>query len=71
MLTPIKALESRPNLTYLGVYDGGRIYVPGECVTWDGGMCVCRERTAVRPAYDGQATRVWTLAVKRGRDGRS
>jgi len=59
--------DGKPGLTYAGVYQDGKAYEPAELVTWAGSLWHCNEPTRSRPG-DGSAS--WTLAVKRGRDGK-
>lgn len=67
----VRELEARPQLRYLGVFaDDGRTYVPGDCVTFGGSMWIARETTSARPDESPAGARVWTLCVKRGREGR-
>ena len=62
----IQTLEREPRLKYQGVHEKGRYYAEGDTVTAHGSMWVCRTYTDAEPGSgDG-----WTLAVKRGRDGR-
>jgi integrin beta 3 len=56
-----------PAMIYRGVFTEGRAYVPGDVVTFGGSMWACNTPTASRP---GETERAWTLAVKRGRDGK-
>lgn len=59
----IKALESRPTLRYLGIWDASRTYPPGSFVTHAGSVWHTEaENTGVRPGESG----FWRLAVKRG-----
>jgi len=58
-----------PVMIYRDVYQPGRKYVPGDCVTFAGSLWHCFEETSDRPNEAGSAG--WRLAVKRGRDGRS
>jgi len=63
----IAALEAKPAvLRYMGPFEQGREYSPGEFVTHRGSLWHANERTNAKPG-DGAA---WTLAVKAGRDGR-
>src|SRR5690606_14210198 len=58
-----------PAMIYRGVYQEGREYEQGDTVTWGGSLWHCdAEKTAEKP--DG-AKKHWTLAAKRGRDGRA
>jgi hypothetical protein len=56
-----------PVLIYRGVYQVGRVYEEGDVVTWAGSLWHCNEPTDTKPDSDGGA---WTLAAKRGRDGK-
>jgi hypothetical protein len=49
------------------VFELGRAYLPGDTVTFGGSAWVCGAPTAARP---GETEKAWTLAVKRGRDGK-
>jgi hypothetical protein len=56
--------------TYAGVYDATRNYFENESVTYDGSRWVARrDSLGLRPGTDAGAL-VWTLEVKRGKDGR-
>jgi len=56
-----------PIVIYRGVFDPEHEYRPGDCVTFGGSAWIARTLTSTRPGEgDG-----WTLAVKRGRDGKS
>ncbi|MGF6986542.1 hypothetical protein QFZ99_006083 [Paraburkholderia atlantica] len=65
------AIERRvfvfPLLIYRRVFVQGQLYEPGDMVTWAGSVWHCNEPTDVKPDADARA---WTLAVKRGRDGK-
>jgi hypothetical protein len=54
-----------PVPVYCGVYKEGDEYVPGDMVTWGGSLWHCDAGTKDKPGTDG-----WTLAVKKGRDGK-
>lgn len=56
-----------PAMIYRGVYAEGKSYDAGDTVTWGGHLWHCNEATSEKPLRDGG---VWTLAAKRGRDGR-
>ena len=58
-----------PVMIYRDVYQPGRKYYPGDCVTFAGSVWHCHEETADRPNEAGSTG--WKLAVKRGRDARS
>ena len=65
----VEALEARgPGLKYRGVHDVTELYQPGDVVTHQGSMWVCREAVNGGPPGDGAPA--WQLAVKHGRDGR-
>lgn len=52
---------------YRGVYSDAEVYQVGDMVTWAGSLWHCNESTTGKP---GEGTKAWTLAVKRGRDGK-
>ncbi|WP_242217988.1 hypothetical protein [Shinella zoogloeoides] len=57
-----------PAMIYRGVFKEGQTYEKGDTVTWGGSLWHCDEaRTVAKP--DG-AEKHWTLAAKKGRDGR-
>lgn len=56
-----------PVAIYRGVYVEGKQYVRGDMVTWGGSLYHCNEPTGDKP---GGTSKAWTLAVKRGADGR-
>lgn len=57
-----------PVMIYQGVFKSGQEYLPGDTVTWGGSLRHCDERTQDKPGEAG--SKGWTLAAKRGRDGR-
>ncbi|WP_054886656.1 hypothetical protein [Pseudomonas sp. NBRC 111130] len=61
-----KALQL-PVMIYRGVFAPGD-YVPGDTVTWGGSLWHCDEPTTDKPGEAG--SKGWTLAAKRGRDGK-
>jgi hypothetical protein len=64
----IAVLESQPrSLAYRGVYREGEAYREGDTVTYRGNLYHCDTNTTDKP--DGHQ-RCWTLAVRRGRDGK-
>lgn len=65
----LRALEERPSMIYRGVFDETRQYNPGDVVTHDGSAFHCNE-TVHDGAVPGKSN-AWTLAVKRGRDGKN
>ncbi|SAL03104.1 hypothetical protein AWB78_06508 [Caballeronia calidae] len=56
-----------PVMIYRGVYRGGETYRRGDVVTWAGSLWHCNATTDTKPDAGGDA---WTLAAKRGRDGK-
>jgi len=59
---------SLPVMIYRDVYQPGRTYQEGDCVTFGGSIWHCYKATSDRPNEAGSSG--WKLAVKRGRDGR-
>lgn len=57
-----------PVMIYQGVFKSGQEYLPGDTVTWGGSLWHCDEQTQDKPGEAG--SKGWTLAAKRGRDGR-
>lgn len=57
-----------PVTLYRGVFKSGTEYQPGDTVTWAGSVWHCDSVTTDKPGEPG--SQGWTLAVKRGRDGR-
>lgn len=55
-------------LIYRGVFKGGETYQPGDTVSFGGGLWHCDKDTTARP---GEGSEDWTLAVRRGREGKS
>jgi hypothetical protein len=69
-LTGGKSAEQRftmPVLIYRGVYQPSQTYAAGDTVTWAGSLWHANEETSAKPDQGGGA---WTLAAKRGRDGK-
>ncbi|KXU94170.1 hypothetical protein CR51_27235 [Caballeronia megalochromosomata] len=56
-----------PVMIYRGVYHAGETYRCGDVVTWAGSLWHCNATTDTKPDAGGDA---WTLAAKRGRDGK-
>jgi integrin beta 3 len=54
-------------MIYRGVFKEGSAYERGDTVTWGGSLWHCDAETADKP---GEGAKAWTLAAKRGRDGR-
>jgi hypothetical protein len=64
----VKEFEfSIPVAIYRGVFKYGEAYKQGDTVTWGGHLYHCDTDTTDKP--DGEQ-RCWTLAVRRGRDGK-
>ena len=59
--------EAKGLLAYDGIYDPDRTYLKGAMVTWGGSIWHANRETSAQP--DGNFDD-WTLAVKRGRNGR-
>ena len=59
-------LETRPTMSYCGVWKEGAAYQRGDFVTHDGSVWHAWQQTAERPG----TSEAWQLAVKRGRDAR-
>ena len=63
----IDALEQRTaNFRYVGTFEDGKQYEAGNFVTDAGSLFHCNAATTSKPGTDSS----WTLAVKRGRDGK-
>lgn len=52
------------------VWEEGRTYEKGDCVTWGGSMWIAKESTSAKPGAPDAASRAWKLSVKAGRDGK-
>jgi hypothetical protein len=66
----IKTLEEKPELSYQGVFVDGRTYQRGNFATFHGSLWFCTAlNTRARPDENSNS-KDWTLAAKRGRDGR-
>jgi len=57
-----------PVMIYRGVFKNGEGYLPGDTVTWGGSLWHCDDVTTDKPGENG--SKGWTLAAKRGRDGK-
>jgi hypothetical protein len=57
------------SMRYVGVWQAGRWYSQGECVTLSGALWHCHTPTDRRAGEGSQSG--WTLAVKRGPRGKS
>ena len=60
------AIAALPIVTYKGVYAPDKTYVPGNLTTFGGDVWHANEVTTDKPG----TSKAWTLAVKKGRDGR-
>lgn len=62
-----------PVMIYRGVYSEGETYERGDTVTWGGAMFHCNGPEAEGEALGKpvEGSKAWTLAVKRGRDGKA
>lgn len=58
-----------PVPVYCGIYKEGGKYVPGDLVTFGGNLWHCDAETDEKP-NDRTKEGPWTIAVKRGRDGK-
>jgi hypothetical protein len=63
----VKLLEQRGTLEYVGTFEPGRQYARGNFVTHFGSLWHCNGTTKEPP---GGGSPNWTLAAKRGRDGK-
>jgi len=61
------AMKQEKSLAYKGVYAAGEVYDVGSLVTCGGSLWHCDRLTKAKP---GEAADCWTLAVKKGRDGK-
>lgn len=60
-----------PVMIYRGVYEYGRRYEVGDVVTFGGSAWHCNAPTGAKPdEHTDDPVKPWTLAVKRGRDGK-
>lgn len=60
-------IASSKSMQYRGIFDAGTFYDVGDTVRQGGSLWHCNQLTKDRP---GEGSAAWTLAVKRGRDGR-
>lgn len=74
----VETLEARGSFDYRGVWEDGQEYTKGDFVTWGGAMWCCQKtHRGVKPVGDENdpaahdtSSRVWKLAVRRGREGK-
>lgn len=59
-----------PCVIYRGVFEEGRTYAAGDCVTWGGAMWIAKAEATARPGLTAIESRVWQLSCKAGRDGK-
>ena len=57
-------------LRHVGVWGPGATYQEQDCVTCDGSMWVARDTSVNRKPGTDDGAAVWSLVVKRGKDGR-
>ncbi len=62
-----EAMKQEKGLAYKGVYTAGEVYDAGSLVTFSGSLWHCDRLTKAKPGEDPAC---WTLAVKKGRDGK-
>jgi hypothetical protein len=65
----IEELEAKPSIQYLGPYQAGKQYGPGDAVSCHGSLWIAMSATTERPAFDAP-NGSWKLAAKAGRDAR-
>lgn len=61
--------RKRQDLRYRGVFKHGEVYTPGHMTTFGGALWHCNSKTA-EPPGGTPANPAWTLAVRRGADGK-
>jgi hypothetical protein len=61
------SIANTKGLQYRGTFAVGTAYDVGDTVTHGGSLWHCNQSTKDRP---GEGSHAWTLAVKRGRDGK-
>jgi hypothetical protein len=73
----IDAIEARicevekRGLKYCGAWDAAESYRAGDAVTWAGSLYIAKNAaTGVQPGLSTDDSRVWQMAVKKGKDGR-
>jgi hypothetical protein len=62
-----EAFAKLPQIGYKQVFKEGETYLNGNFVTWNGSVWHCNYETDTKP---GEGNPAWTLAVKKGRDGK-
>lgn len=59
-----------PTIIYRGIFRDGEQYERGDAVTFGGNLWHCDEPTTEKPAEKKAGVGPWTIAAKRGRDGK-
>lgn len=62
----LAAITARPHVKFCGIWATGSEYQPGDAVTHQGGLWICKAATPGKPHEDFAG---WQLAVKRGGAG--
>jgi hypothetical protein len=62
-----ETVAAMPVMVYRGVFQEGTEYKAGHMVTWAGSLWHANEATTEKP---GDGKTMWTLAAKKGRDGK-
>ena len=57
----LAALEAKQHVKFVGVWQQGKSYAPGDACTHGGGLWICKAATMGQPNQDYAG---WTLAVK-------
>ena len=57
-----------PSMIHRGVFEQGKTYERGDCVTWGGHCWHAKATTSQKPDFTPASAQVWSLAVKAGRD---
>ena len=57
-------------MRYRDIWEASTTYRAGDVVTVQGSLWIAGETTTARPGEPDEASRAWTLCVKRGKDGR-
>lgn len=60
-----------PAMIHRGVFQDGTTYTRGDAVTWGGHVWIAKDETSIKPDYTPASAKVWSLAVKAGRDGKA
>lgn len=65
-----RTLQWDGSMLHRGIYQEGRTYEAGDCVTWAGSMWHATKATSAKPDLNTPESRAWVLVVKRGSQGR-